>query len=129
MYKEEDILIFNDEMKRQLLEQRARADAIYYCPHHPESVIPEYRKDCDCRKPKPGMIQKAVQDLNITLDGSFLVGDKLSDIEAGNSAGCISILVMTGHGRDEYNKDKESVQYYAEDLLSAVMNIILPKFT
>lgn len=126
MYKEEDIHIFNNEMKKKLLEQGAYVDAIYYCPHHPKGIIPEYRKDCDCRKPKPGMLRKAVEEMNLSLDNSYLVGDKWSDIKAGKAVGCTTILVMTGHGQGEYEQAKGSAHYYADDLLSAVKNIIIP---
>ncbi|MGV8108365.1 D-glycero-beta-D-manno-heptose 1,7-bisphosphate 7-phosphatase [Methanospirillum sp.] len=126
MYTEKDIHIFNTEMQKRLMELGAYVDAIYYCPHHPEGIVPEYRKDCDCRKPKPGMLRKALNDMKLTLDGSFLVGDKWSDIRAGKSVGCTTILVMTGHGQDEYTEMKGSSNYYADDLLSAVKNIIIP---
>lgn len=126
MYKEEDICIFNTEMQNRLIKMGAHIDAIYYCPHHPEGITPEYRKDCDCRKPKPGMLLKACEDMKLHLKGSYLVGDKWSDINAGRSAGCTTILVMTGHGMDEYTNIKGRAHYYADDLLSAVKNIIIP---
>jgi D-glycero-D-manno-heptose 1,7-bisphosphate phosphatase len=126
MYKEENIHIFNNEMQKRLQELGAHVDAIYYCPHHPEGIVPEYKKNCDCRKPEPGMLRKAVEDMNLTLDDSYLVGDKWSDIEAGKSVGCTTILVMTGHGQGEYEQTKGSAHYYADDLLSAVKNIIIP---
>ena len=61
--------------------------AYYYCPHHPEGTVAEYTKDCDCRKPNPGMLTKAIQDWNVDVDGSFLVGDKPSDAQAAESIG------------------------------------------
>ncbi len=68
---------------------------VYYCPHHPDD-------NCDCRKPKPGMLHKAAKDHKIDLSKSFLIGDSLTDIEAAMTAGVIPILVLTGHGRDSY---------------------------
>ena len=77
-------------------------DAWYNCPHHPEGSVPELAIDCECRKPKPGMLLKAAQDLGIDLKASFMIGDRLSDIEAAFNAGCpAAALVATGHGSEQ----------------------------
>jgi D-glycero-D-manno-heptose 1,7-bisphosphate phosphatase len=68
----------------------------YYCPHHPKATLPAYRLDCDCRKPKPGLLLCAAKDLGLDLGASFIVGDRMSDIAAGAAAGCRTILVQTG---------------------------------
>ncbi len=73
---------------------------IYICPHHPTCGQGEYLRDCECRKGKPGMLLKAAEDLNIDLRHSFMIGDKLADIEAGYAAGCSTYLVKTGYGKD-----------------------------
>ena len=73
-----------------------RLDAVYYCPHHPEAVLPEYRVACQCRKPRPGMIVQAAAEHGLDLPASFLVGDRLSDIAAGAAAGCRTLLVTCG---------------------------------
>ena len=73
---------------------------IYICPHHPTCGQGEYLRDCECRKGKPGMLFEAAEDLNIDLCNSFMIGDKLADIEAGHAAGCEIYLVKTGHGKD-----------------------------
>lgn len=125
MYEEKDIRIFNEEMIRRLRLDGALVDAIYYCPHHPEAAVEKYRTDCDCRKPKPGMLLEGGQAFDIDLPSSFLVGDKWSDIEAGRRANCQTILVMTGHGSQEYMNKKDPVDYVAADLLDAVENFIL----
>ena len=78
-----------------------RIDAFYYCPHLPDADVAEYRRDCDCRKPKPGMIHSAARDLSLDLSRSFVVGDRWRDIEMGQAAGAIGILVKTGYGRTE----------------------------
>jgi len=122
-YQEKDIKIYNNEMKRQLEEKGAHIDAIYYCPHHPEATIDKYKIDCDCRKPKPGMLRQAEGDLNLDLKYSFLVGDKMSDIEAGYRAGCKTILVLTGQGNGELKKISEidiKPNYISKDLHSAI---------
>ena len=85
-----------------LQEELALADihlaGIYYCPHHPQIGMSPYRQDCYCRKPKPGMLLVAATDLHINLSTSYTIGDKLSDIEAGQRAGTCTGLVRTGHG-------------------------------
>ncbi len=80
-YSELDIAQVHEHMQTQLKNNEAEFDAIYYCPHH-DSVA-----ECECRKPKPGMILQAVKDLDINLDKSFLIGDSKRDIEAGEAAG------------------------------------------
>ena len=79
-YQEKDIGIFNRAMDEELKKKGAFIDAIYYCPHHPDAEMEAYRIDCDCRKPKPGMLKRAENDLNLGLKRSFMVGDKITDI-------------------------------------------------
>jgi len=75
-------------------------DAIYFCPHHPdkgyEGERPEYKIECECRKPKPGMLIKAAEEFNIDLSQSWMIGDKENDIKAGIAAGCNTALIGTG---------------------------------
>ena len=73
-----------------------RLDAVYYCPHHPEATLPEYRLACACRKPRPGMIRRAAEEHGLDLAASFLVGDRMTDILAGVAAGCRTVLVTSG---------------------------------
>ena len=125
-YQEKDIQIYNNEMKRQLEEKGARIVAIYYCPHHPEATIEKYKIDCECRKPKPGMLIQAEKDLDLNLKLSFLIGDKISDIEAGCRAGCKTILVLTGQGNNESKKiSKMNIKpnYISKDLHTAIQII------
>ena len=83
----------NAELATRLGRQGAHLDAIYYCFHHPDAADESLRVDCDCRKPKPGLLLRAAQELNIDLAGSFMLGDSPTDIEAGLAAGCRTILV------------------------------------
>ena len=85
-------------LRRELSTYKARLDAIYYCPHHPEATIPAFLRDCPCRKPGIGMFEKARDEHGIDLDISYLVGDATGDILAGKHAGCRTILVATGFG-------------------------------
>jgi len=126
-YKEEDVKIFNDAMERELNEGGALIDAIYYCPHHPESKIDLYRMECDCRKPEPGMLKQAQKDMDLDLKKSIMIGDKNSDIEAGKKVGCKTIMVLTGHGKEESEKPGE-YDYIVDDLHSAVELILKEKW-
>jgi D-glycero-D-manno-heptose 1,7-bisphosphate phosphatase len=82
-----------------LASQGARIDAYYYCPHHPDGVVAAYTRTCDCRKPAPGMIERAAADRDIDVAASFVVGDKWLDIELAQRAGAAGVLVRTGYGQ------------------------------
>src|SRR5688572_23653652 len=79
------------EVLRQLCDEGARWDAVYYCPHHPDA-------GCDCRKPGPGMLRRAAAEHGLDLARSFVVGDKLSDVRAGRTLGCRRVPVLRGFG-------------------------------
>jgi len=81
------------KMNKELAEFGARLDRIYYCLHHPEAVKKEYRKNSPCRKPEPGLLLKAAQELKIDLASSYMIGDGLTDVQAGKRAGCKTILL------------------------------------
>lgn len=102
-FDREDVDRLHEHIQRELSLFGATVDAFYLCPHHPQKGVGEFRVDCDCRKGKPGMLLQAAVDLDIDLKQSFMVGDKLADIEAGRAAGCSSLLVLTGYGTN--NRD------------------------
>lgn len=81
-----------------LVERNTVIDAFYFCPHHPEKGLGDYKVVCDCRKGEPGMLLQAAREHNVDLQKSFMIGDKRADIEAGQRAGCQTLLVMTGYG-------------------------------
>lgn len=91
-YTEADFHRLTEWMQARFLERGARIDAVYFSPYHPEHGIGEYLKDSDCRKPAPGMLLRAAREHDIDLARSVLVGDKLSDIEAGRRAGVGTLL-------------------------------------
>ena len=97
----EELEEIHNKMETLLGKEGAYLDAIYYCPHHPhkgyEGERPELKIDCDCRKPKPGMLLKAAADFNIDLSRSWMVGDGENDIKAGISAGCMTVLLSNGN--------------------------------
>ncbi len=76
---------------------QARLDGFYYCPHHPDGVVPRYALACICRKPMPGMLLRAASEHGIELADSWMIGDILHDVEAGNRAGCKTILIDNGN--------------------------------
>lgn len=104
----------HDKMETLLGKEGAFVDAIYYCPHHPdkgfEGERPEYKLDCNCRKPKPGLLLQAAKDWNIDLSQSYMIGDSERDLEAGRNAGCIQAILI------EQNSDQA--------LSKAIANII-----
>lgn len=106
----------------------ARLDAVYYCPHHPSVGEPPYRQDCDCRKPKPGLIRRAARELDLDLARSWMVGDRYSDIELARNAGLRSAFVLTGYGRGELEHQSDiwsqRPDLVAENLLEAARAII-----
>lgn len=118
-YDEAVVHALHRQVDAWLAEQDAWIDAYYICPHHPQ--YGEIR-NCRCRKPAPGMLQVAQRDLNIDLAQSWLVGDKLSDIEAAQSVGVTPILVETGYGMKELESLDSDIEYSA-DILGAVRKI------
>ncbi len=106
-------------------------DRFYVCPHHPHAYIEEYRIDCDCRKPKPGLLLKAALDYEIDLQKSWMIGDRISDIIAGYKAGCKTILIQTGcHERLPIISDafdnKVKPDYIKKNMLEAI-KVVLEK--
>jgi histidinol-phosphate phosphatase family protein len=87
--------MIRQKMNTELEKLGAFFDREYYCLHHPESVVECYRLTCDCRKPKPGLLLKAAQEMDIDLQQSWFVGDNLSDVQTGKSVGCRTILIGT----------------------------------
>jgi D-glycero-D-manno-heptose 1,7-bisphosphate phosphatase len=83
----------HDRMKELLAEQNAFLDRIYYCPYHPDGVVPEYSKESEYRKPAPGMFEKAAAEMDLDLSESWCIGDSRRDVEAGRQAGCKTILI------------------------------------
>jgi D-glycero-D-manno-heptose 1,7-bisphosphate phosphatase len=114
----------HDRVRDMLAAEGATVDAIYYCPHHPDAGDGPYRKDCDCRKPRPGMLFRARDEVGIDLARSYMVGDSMRDIEAGRTVGATTVLVLTGYGRGELEHRSAGwtarPDHIAEDLMEAV---------
>jgi D-glycero-D-manno-heptose 1,7-bisphosphate phosphatase len=113
----------HDRLRELLGEHGARLDGIYYCPHHPEAGGARYRKACDCRKPLPGMLRRARDEMGIDLPSAYMIGDSMRDVAAGRAVGAFTILVLTGFGRKQLERRSEwSVRpdRVARDLRQAV---------
>ncbi len=123
-FTEEVVRDINDYIRQLLSQEDAFIDKIYYCPHHPEGIIPEYRRECNCRKPNPGMLRQSAEELNINLNKSFLIGDKMSDIEAGRGAGCKTILLLDNKLPGQQVKIPPASDHIATNLYEAVEWII-----
>jgi len=121
---EEKLPLIKDRLRSLLKESGAKIDGYYYCPHYPEGKIKKYAIKCDCRKPQPGMLKSAAEDLDIDLGKSYVVGDKICDVELGRNGGAVAIMVKTGYGAAEAAKCDPSPDYTAEDLLDAAKWII-----
>lgn len=120
---EETLAGLHAELSRLLTEQGVALDGIYYCPHHPDHGPEEYRQDCNCRKPAPGLFEEACRDLDLEPASSWAVGDRLRDLEGAARLGCRGILVRTGYGREEALRAGPGVEV-AEDLAEAARRIL-----
>ena len=116
----EGLETIHNKMETLLGKEGAYLDAIYFCPHHPhsgyEGEVKELKIDCDCRKPKPGMLLKAAEDLNIDLNHSYMVGDGENDIKAGKAAGCKTVLLNT------------ECEYYGQDICVASLKDFVDQY-
>ena len=111
LFTEKEFEEFNKKLVYELRKEGAIIDAVYYCPHHPEGKVEKYKKICECRKPKPGMLLKAAREHNISLQNSWMIGDKEEDIIAGKAAGCKTIRI---------DEKGEKTDFSAKTLLDAV---------
>jgi len=111
-------------MQSELAPFATAIDAFYYCPHHPLAGVAPYRVDCDCRKGRPGMLLQAAREYGIDLSRSFMIGDKAADIEAGQAAGCTSVLVLTGYGAETALKTNLTPFAICADLGAAAAAIL-----
>ncbi len=118
----------HEKMVTLLAEHGAHVDGIYICPHHPEAKREEYRLNCDCRKPKTGLLVQAANDLGLDLTRSFVVGDRWSDLKTAANCGATPVLVLTGYGSGDalYIGPTQAVQpaMIGVDLAAAVQWIL-----
>jgi D-glycero-D-manno-heptose 1,7-bisphosphate phosphatase len=106
-----------------LEEQGVGIDGWYYCPHHPDGVVPEYSVTCDCRKPRPGLVLRACSDLGLDPSASWMVGDILDDVETGKRAGTRAVLLDVGT-EGEPDRPERTPDHVALGFLDAVRYIL-----
>ena len=118
----------HSQMKESLKKEGAEVNAIFFCPHFPRSRVKEYAIECDCRKPNTGMIRQALDEFDIDLTQSYMIGDHFTDLEFASNANIKSIMVKTGYGLGEVGyvlpKLPYKPVYVADDLLDAVKWIL-----
>ena len=112
----------HDAMDARLSKGDAKLDAYYYCPHHPDANLESYRQVCRCRKPQPGMIERACRELHLDPARSVMVGDRWLDVECGRSAGTRTVLVRTGHGAYEARRPQDGLN--ADAILNNLMEAV-----
>lgn len=128
-YSEDEVKELHRYMNALLREQGAEIDAFFYCPHHPEHGIGSYRQNCHCRKPETGMFEMAEQYFDVDKEHSWMIGDKLIDVEAGKKYGVRTILVGTGYGAQIHagmagEGSGRVYDIYAETLMDAARAIM-----
>jgi len=126
---EKTLDVSHGEMRRQLAAGGAHIDAIYYCPYHPNGTVEQYAIESDLRKPRPGMLLKAAEDMDLDLAQSWMVGDSSRDVEAGQRAGCRTVRLRTGHTGPPGEAMDDAVQadFSARTLAEAAKFILRPQ--
>jgi len=121
----QDFEAIRSKMKMELAQSGAYLDGEYYCFHHPKAVVEALRIDCDCKKPKPGLLLQAADELRIDLAQSWMVGDRKVDVDAGSRAGARTVLVDNRHLTNNATNDREiNTVFVAGSLAEAVYKII-----
>ena len=106
-YTESDYLILEEFIENDLREKGIIIQKTYHCPHHPQGKIP-YNVNCDCRKPKTGMFLEAIEEFDIDIENSYMVGDRFTDLKPADELGIYPVLIKTGYGTDQLNSLVES---------------------
>ena len=119
----DDLINIHNAMTDMLSLQHATITEYFYCPHHPSEGISAYVKDCDCRKPNPGMLLEASRRYGIDLKKSFVVGDKCIDMQTAKNVGATAIQVSTGYGSKEKDYCEHQRDHFSENLYDAVQTI------
>jgi len=118
-----DLEIVYTAIQQKLSQSNVQLDAFYYCPHFEEGAVQQFVIDCDCRKPKPGLLLTAAKDFDIDLRQSWMIGDILDDIEAGNTAGCKTILLDNGNETEWQMDEKRTPAFKVMSLTEAAQII------
>jgi histidinol-phosphate phosphatase family protein len=123
-FPEEALGPVETRLRELLAEAGVPLGGFYYCPHHPKGVVPAYAVVCRCRKPAPGLIQRAAQEHGLDVAQSWFIGDILDDVEAGRAAGCTTVLLDNGHETEWVLTPERQPHYRAADLAEAAALIL-----
>lgn len=110
-------------LQQRLAEIGVFLKGFYYCPHHPDGVVPTYAIACDCRKPRPGLLKRAAKEHGICLEQSWFIGDILNDVEAGRTAGCRTVLIDNGNETEWELSQQRLPHHIVNNLLDAALLI------
>jgi D-glycero-D-manno-heptose 1,7-bisphosphate phosphatase len=120
-YEEGDVKHFHNYMNESLKQRGASIDSFYYCPHHPEAPRKKYNRECECRKPKPGLLRQAGDDFDIDFTKSVLIGDSERDIQAGTAMGCRTLLLKDGESESSIQTEADKI---VPDLATAIESVV-----
>lgn len=123
-FNEDALETVRSRVRELLQKENIHLDGFYYCPHHPDGIMEGYNIECDCRKPKSGLILKAAADCKVDLSESWMIGDILNDIEAGNRAGCRTVLINNHHETEWYMDEFRKPTFIVKTINEAASKII-----
>ena len=123
-FQEKNLEAMKTKLQQMASDAGIALDDFFFCPHHPDGKIAEYAIECECRKPRPGMLLTAAAEYNIDLSRSWMIGDILNDVEAGNRAGCKTILINNGNETEWQFSESRLPTAIVTDLRRAAERII-----
>ncbi|WP_419701568.1 D-glycero-alpha-D-manno-heptose-1,7-bisphosphate 7-phosphatase [Mucilaginibacter sp. NFX135] len=123
-FNEKALMVVENTLRSMLAQANIQLSGFYYCPHHPEGIVKTWAVDCDCRKPAPGLLHRAAAELAIDLNSSWMIGDILNDIEAGNRAGCKSILIDNGNETEWHLNEIREPEIKVNNINEAAAHIL-----
>lgn len=123
-FTEDDLRPVEEHIRFLLATQGLALDGVYWCPHHPEGVVPPYAVSCTCRKPEPGMLVRAAAEHDLDLGASWVLGDILDDVAAAHRAGCRGVMVDVGNETEWVSGPGRTPDYLAKDLADAARFIV-----
>ncbi len=124
MFHEQALQAVHGRLESLMADLGLQLAGFYYCPHHPAAKLPNYRRQCTCRKPQPGLLQLAAEELSLDMTQSWFLGDILDDVEAGNRAGCRTVLVDVG-SENQWHINADRLPDYRVHSLQAATETIL----
>lgn len=124
LFDEASVVALGLALRDMLADSGVELECFLYCPHHPHGLVEQYAIECDCRKPQPGLVRRALATLDANPADSWFVGDILNDVEAGRRAGCRTVLVDVGNETEWHSGPYRTPHFVAPDLVSAASVIL-----